>query len=87
MNREVQVRFCERFGGASPPYLLDLLIKSWCKGLIFTVIIKVDAKSNLLYSVNFDDFLWILSSVKYHRYINDTELIINPVNYLVVFNY
>ena len=28
MNREVQVRFCERFGGASPPYLLDLFLNS-----------------------------------------------------------
>ena len=28
MNREVQVRFCERFGGASPPYLLDFIIQS-----------------------------------------------------------
>ena len=26
MNREVQVRFCERFGGVTTPYLLDLLI-------------------------------------------------------------
>jgi len=23
MNREVHVRFCERFGGVTPPYLLD----------------------------------------------------------------
>ncbi len=23
MNREVHVRFCERFGGEIPPYLLD----------------------------------------------------------------
>ena len=23
MNREVHVRFCERFGGETPPYLLD----------------------------------------------------------------
>ena len=26
MNREVQVRFCERFGGETPPYLLDFFI-------------------------------------------------------------
>jgi len=25
MNREVHVRFCERFGGVTPPYLLDLV--------------------------------------------------------------
>jgi len=24
MNREVHVRFCERFGGVTPPYLLDV---------------------------------------------------------------
>ena len=24
MNREVHVRFCERFGGVTPTYLLDL---------------------------------------------------------------
>jgi hypothetical protein len=24
MNREVHVRFCERFGGEIPPYLLDI---------------------------------------------------------------
>src|SRR3990172_7881861 len=28
MNREVHVRFCERFGGVTPPYLLDLLFFS-----------------------------------------------------------
>ena len=28
MNREVHVRFCERFGGVTPPYLLDLFLKS-----------------------------------------------------------
>jgi hypothetical protein len=27
MNREVQVRFCERFGGETPPYLLDQILK------------------------------------------------------------
>ena len=26
MNREVHVRFCERFGGVTPPYLLDIVI-------------------------------------------------------------
>jgi hypothetical protein len=26
MNREVHVRFCERFGGETPPYLLDFFI-------------------------------------------------------------
>jgi hypothetical protein len=26
MNREVHVWFCERFGGETPPYLLDLLV-------------------------------------------------------------
>jgi hypothetical protein len=26
MNREVHVRFCERFGGVTPPYLLDHFI-------------------------------------------------------------
>jgi hypothetical protein len=25
MNREVHVRFCERFGGETPPYLLDFI--------------------------------------------------------------
>ena len=28
MNREVHVRFCERFGGVTPPYLLDLIFLS-----------------------------------------------------------
>jgi len=26
MNREVHVRFCERFGGVTPPYLLDFIL-------------------------------------------------------------
>lgn len=26
MNREVHVRFCERFGGETPPYLLDNIL-------------------------------------------------------------
>jgi len=35
MNREVQVRFCERFGGVIPPYLLDVffIIQDLSKGL------------------------------------------------------
>src|SRR5512137_556994 len=28
MNREVHVRFCERFGGVTPPYLLDFYLVS-----------------------------------------------------------
>jgi len=28
MNREVHVRFCERFGGEIPPYLLDFCLSA-----------------------------------------------------------
>src|SRR5450759_3403367 len=35
MNREVHVRFWERFGGETPPYLLDLILKlSRCKRIL-----------------------------------------------------
>ena len=35
MNREVHVRFCERFGGETPPYLLDYFILSPYTNLYF----------------------------------------------------
>jgi hypothetical protein len=40
MNREVHVRFCERFGGETPPYLLD-------------IILKVESKINVTYNTEF----------------------------------
>jgi hypothetical protein len=41
MNREVHVRFCERFGGVTPPYLLDRLNSTSIREKEFALNFKV----------------------------------------------
>ena len=48
MNREVHVRFCERFGGVTPPYLLDFIfIFKWEQLIIKLIINNSDLDSSV----------------------------------------